>query len=1044
MRRTVFQFIAIGGMVLFFPFTQVFAQPAEKATIKGTVVDYSSGKPIQDANVFLANTMIGDATDSDGNFFIENIPLGSHELIVSFIGYEVKTYPLRFTTPIVRKFKIKLKQKVIDVPEIAVSADKIKDWQKNLKKFKKLFLGTSKNARQCEIGNAEVLDFIPEKGAQPFRAIAQAPLEIENKALGYRLTFILQTFEAKNTEVKYTGKALFEEIAEGGRQHKVQWVQNRIDTYRGSLRHFITSLYNNRHKQEGFLAYQLPVFPQGDEKVNRTEIKSKDLLKAGELSFEREFRLENFLEIIYTKEMEEEGFIEYRMSLDPSLINLDPETYRRETEPKNQRSLIALNTYSVIVDSTGLIDNPFGLTIWGYWSWERVADMLPLDYEAPFYTREMIAADANRDFYAEGLEKRKAGDWRAALETWERGQKSMALRGVDDPRIGIAYIELAAEKEAADKYELATGIYLWSLSESPVKKYKKELEEEIRMIQPLLTDAQLKEWQRDFKKGDRALYAKMKTFWIAKDPTPSTLLNERLIEHWQRIAYSRKNFKKSISTIYGTDDRGTVYVKYGRPDRQRTVTLGTNMAELHRWARPDLGEEMRVEVTTSQNQEQDMLGGGEEPQPIRALEITGINVQEIESRLRTEMAKYNYLPECEIWAYTNLDEKQDIIFVFGPEDGHGSFGLRNGIEELIPSRAFNTMNLQLLGGILPGGVLQMIYYTDIIAFDETFSRRYNTLEASWIRAYKNGKLAPEASVLKLHRTNFLAEDRFNPPYKYATPDQTEYRKTFRPIRLISSRARFLDENDKPYLLFTAIAFPQNLSQFRTDEMLNIEVTFDYALQYSLIVRDENLDEVQRVSTQPIASLDHTAVLKIDHTPQQYWYTLATEAFPKSSEEADQNPDRLPGIGQEQFGAIAPLKTNPKKLEISDLVIGVEPPADFDQSLLPFPIVPSTQIWKVDALKIYFEVYHLKLTETGQAQFSLELRVFKLNKKDNKYQRKEMTSSVFDFGATGSTAKETFGISIANLKKGEYELEVEVKDKNSGKKKSRKARFTVME
>lgn len=1042
MRRTLFQCIVAGGFSLLFTFSFIFAQPAEKATVKGKVVDYSSGAPIQDANVFLANTMIGDATDSDGNFLIKNIPLGSHELIVSFIGYEVRTYLLRFTTPTVKEFTIKLKQKVIDVPEIAVSAEEIKDWQKNLEKFKVLFLGTSKNAEQCEIANAEVLDFIPEKGAQPFQAIAQAPLEIENKALGYRLTFILQTFEAKNTEVKYTGKALFEEIAAGGRLNQVQWAQNRIDTYRGSLRHFITSLYSNHQKQEGFLAYLLPVFPQGDEKVNRTEIKSKDLFNSGELSFEREFRFENFLEIIYTKEMEEEGFIEYRISLDPSLINADPETYRRETEPKNQRSLIALNTYSVIVDSTGLIDNPLGLTIWGYWSWERIADMLPLDYEAPFYSREMIAADANRDFYTEGLERRKAGDWHAALEIWEQGQKSMALRGVDDPRIGIAYIELATEKDAADKYELATEIYLWSLSQSPVKKYKKDLEKEIRMIQPLLSDEQFKDWEKVLKKGDRALYSKIKTFWIAKDPTPSTLLNERLVEHWQRIAYSRKNFKKSISTVYRTDDRGTIYVKYGQPNRQRTVTLGTNMAELHRWARPDQGEEMRVADVTPEPET--TAEGGQAPQPIRTLEISGINAQEVESRLRTEMAKYNYLPECEIWAYSDLDEKQDIIFVFGPEDGHGSFGLRNGIEELIPSRAFNTMNLQLFGGILPGGVLQMIYYTDIIAFDETFSRRYNTLEQSWLRAYKNGNLAPKASEIKLYRTSFLSEDRFNAPYKYAPPDQTGYRKTLNSIRLVSSRARFLDEKDKPYFLFTAFSFPQNLSQFRTDEMLNIDITFDYALQYSLIVRDENLDEIQRISTEPMASLDHTGVLKIDHTPQQFWYTLATEAFPQSSAEADQNPDRLPGIGQEQFSAIAPLETDPEKLEISDLVIGVELPTDFDQSLLPFPIVPSTQIWKVDALKIYFEVYHLKPAETGQAQFSLEFRVFKLNKKDNKYEREEMTSSLFDFGATGSTAKETFGISIANLNKGEYELEVEVKDKNSGQKKSREARFTVME
>ncbi|MFQ5630486.1 MAG: carboxypeptidase-like regulatory domain-containing protein, partial [bacterium] len=952
-RRCYLYFLVFWGLIFIWSSTQLLAQPAEKATIKGKVADYSTGKPIQDANVFLANTMIGDATDKEGNFLIENVPLGSHELIISFIGYEVKKYPLRFSSATMKEFNVKLKPKVIDVPEIAVSAEEIKDWRKNLRKFEKLFLGTSSNAEHCRIINPEVLDFIPEKGSRSFRAIAQAPLEIENNALGYQLTFILESFEAKNAEVKYTGKTRFREITTGSRQDNMQWQQKRIDTYRGSLRHFITSLYNNRHKQEGFLAYQLPVFPQGEEKVNRTEIKSKNLLNTGELSFEREFHFGNFLEIIYTKEMEEEGYIDYRISLDPSLINADPDIYQREIEPKNQRSLITLNAFSVVVDSTGLIDNPFGLTTWGYWSWERIADILPLDYEAPFYTREMIAVDANRDFYKEGLEKKKSGDWKAALTTWELGKTSMTLRGKADPRIGIDYLELVTEKEAADKYELATDIYMWSFSDSPVKKHKKALEKEIEMIQPLLTDMQFKEWQTDLKKGKQALYAKIKTFWISKDPTPSTLLNERLIEHWQRIAYARKNFKKSISTVYRTDDRGTVYIKYGQPDRQQRITLGTNMAELHRWARPDFSQASRVEVTNQQSQaERDMTGDGEEAAQIRNIQVSGIDSEELESRLRNELAKFNYTPECEIWAYRELDEERDIIFVFGPERGHGSYGLRDGIEELIPSNAFNTMNLDFFGGILPGGVLQMMYYNDIIAFDETFSRRYDTLERSWIQAYKTGKLAPKASEIKLYRTSFLSEDRFNAPYKYAPTDQTGYRTTFSPIRLISSRARFLDENEKPYLLFVTFSFPQRLSQFSTDEMLNIDVTFDYALQYSVIVRDENLDEIQRISTESVASLDHTGILKVDHTPQQAWYTIAAEAFPRDASEADQNPDRLPGIGQEQFEAIAPLNADPKKLEISDLVIGVEPPLELDNSVLPFPVVPSTQIWKVDALKIY--------------------------------------------------------------------------------------------
>lgn len=1023
-----------------------FGQPQNSATVKGKVIDYQSGQPIQDANVFLANTMMGDASDAEGRFEIRNIPLGSHELVVSFIGYEVRKIPLRFTRPATREFTIRLEQKPIEAPEIAVSAEEMKDWQKSLDRFKELFLGTSENARACTIVNETALDFVPQKGSKPFRAYAAEPLIIENRALGYRLTFHLESFEARNTEVKYLGRARFEELTGASREEKARWEQNRIATYRGSLRHFLSALYNNRHKQEGFLAYQLPVFPQGNERVDRIEIHARDLFQSGELPFEKTFRFENFLEVIYTKEMEEDGYIAYRMSLDPSLMHLDPESYRKEAEPRNQTSLLAMNTYSLTVDSTGLIDNPFGLTLWGYWSWERVADLLPSDYEAPFYTQEALLVQANRDFYGEGLEHRKSGDWQAALATWEQGRTILDLLGRVDPRIGLAFIETVAENDAADKFELATDMYYWAFSGEIIAPFKEELEKEIAMLEPLLEPDQSKQWKNLLKKNDAALYRNIKEFWITRDPTPSSLLNERSIEHWQRIAYAREHFKKSISTVYGTDDRGLIYVRYGQPDRRLQLTLGINMAELHRWARPDFSEAQRVDVTSEQetNQERDMLGEGEEPARPRVISISGIDSQELESRLRNEIAKYNYAPECELWAYQGIDETRDIVFIFGPENGHGAYGLRDGIEEFIPGHAFNTSNIDFFGGILPGGVLQMMFYRDVAAFDVNFARRYALMEEEWLRAYQEGKLAPPPTAIKLFRSSFLSEDRFNAPSRYVARDRSGYRKFYRPIRLIASRARFLDEQDRPYITFVTFAFPQGLSRFRTDEMLNINVHFDYALRFTVIVRDENFDELQRVFAEPVQQLDHFGLLRLPHKSQQAFYTLAAEAFPRDAAEADAGPDRLPGIGQTHFEGLEPLNTDANQLEISDLVIGVAPPPDFDATLLPFPVVPSTTIWKADALKVYFEAYHLRLHENGKAQYSLDIRVFELNRNGGRYKRQEMISSIFDYQANGRTAKDTFGVSIANLDKGEYEIEIEVTDKLSGKKGRRSARFTVMD
>ncbi len=44
-------------------------------------------------------------------------------------------------------------------------------------------------------------------------------------------------------------------------------------------------------------------------------------------------------------------------------------------------SLIEMNGLSVTVFANGLTANPLGLWTYGYWSTQRAAEMLPIDYE---------------------------------------------------------------------------------------------------------------------------------------------------------------------------------------------------------------------------------------------------------------------------------------------------------------------------------------------------------------------------------------------------------------------------------------------------------------------------------------------------------------------------------------------------------------------------------------------------------------------------------------------------------------------------------------
>ena len=69
--------------------TQVTQQAQAVQTIRGQVCDVASGEPMAGVTVTVENGItMGTVSDADGNFVIENVPVGRHAVRATFIGYE--------------------------------------------------------------------------------------------------------------------------------------------------------------------------------------------------------------------------------------------------------------------------------------------------------------------------------------------------------------------------------------------------------------------------------------------------------------------------------------------------------------------------------------------------------------------------------------------------------------------------------------------------------------------------------------------------------------------------------------------------------------------------------------------------------------------------------------------------------------------------------------------------------------------------------------------------------------------------------------------
>jgi len=318
-------------------------------TIRGTVVDWETNAPLFGANIFLANTTKGAATDPDGTYFISNISPGKYELIVSMMGYSVETRQVQIRSADSLEIHFRLKIRVLSAPEIVVSAA---DQIKKLERFKSVFLGETQNASKCEILNPEILNFELKMDTLRLSANPAEPLKVINHALGLMAEVILlEFFAAEKNAFRCVIKPKFTYLTPQDKKQAKAWEKNRFKTYQGSLRHFLASLVASQTTEDGF----------------RIMFSDKPVMKRN--FFMRFQPIDYFEPIIF------EGLDEFSKILRFwSFLAVD---YCGEI------STLALRKNQLEFNSAGYVYNLGEMIIFGRWQEMRFAEALPFDYEPP-------------------------------------------------------------------------------------------------------------------------------------------------------------------------------------------------------------------------------------------------------------------------------------------------------------------------------------------------------------------------------------------------------------------------------------------------------------------------------------------------------------------------------------------------------------------------------------------------------------------------------------------------------------------------------------
>ncbi len=329
--------------------------------IYGKVTDEKTGAALANASVFCQNTTTGTISNGDGLFSMR-LANGGYDLVISYTGYE--TQVLRVSNSTKDTLLVQMKEAAKNLGEVAVTGSALvaDGWNKYGQFFLDNFIGTTANAAQCTIENKDSISFYFYKKRNKLKVKAKSEILITNLALGYKIHYQLDSFvNDYNTHISsYTGYPLFENLTGTAAQMET-WSKNRYKTYIGSRLHFMRSWYDSTLKEEGFQVETLNSAESDKGTVlDNPYNASIYTMDSGTV----DININGRIRVTYNGQVPDKNYL---------MQNHFP------LSAKVQVSALEIPS-GFSIEENGYFYEQSEITNLGYWSWKKVAELVPYDY----------------------------------------------------------------------------------------------------------------------------------------------------------------------------------------------------------------------------------------------------------------------------------------------------------------------------------------------------------------------------------------------------------------------------------------------------------------------------------------------------------------------------------------------------------------------------------------------------------------------------------------------------------------------------------------
>ena len=636
------------------------------------------------------------------------------------------------------------------------------------------------------------------------------------------------------------------------------------------------------------------------------------------------------------------------------------------------------------------------------------------------YSSFLYAQTTNEDHYEKGIELYHEGDLEEALQTWVDAFYQIKDTSLIDPRIGSTFIELVARNRMTSFYQAATEMYYWALSSTGEGEKEDFLRKEILKNEPIFDEYEFDDIEKLLKKDTHHAAKAILRKWESMDPTPGTRTNERLIEHWERIVYSKEYFTKADNTIFGTDDRAKLYIKYGRPELIFKGTLEHDTGVIY------------SSVATVADPSSDEV-----------------------KKLLEEILKSHYPAEYEVWIYPFLSNEGRLVKIFGEKNSTLSFQEIEVVSDFIPSFAFNkSKGYSTPGGTYtPGFFLLHSYLEQLSTFDSYFSGQFIELNQilsfptegmTTVKFYTDGGWVfpfVRKEEAEMHRISMDAPT-----------SESTYFKSLDEIDVDVREYGYYDEEGEPFTFYVMNSYPlSRMLDFMSKQ--EREDLKDYSLNHSVSLINENLSGFQKMKDNPelpflSKSMAHPAqsIFKVSSRFNYEKLSFSIQLYDKleSNEPGDSLlPKSLLATGK--FDINETKKPKPvNEFDLSDVMLGYQFDEANFQDEIPFLIAIDDKIPDFSNLFIHFQAVNLSLNTEQISNLSIELSVEEKKRGLGIFRRSKKNSVTANYQGSSSQIRESLEFELVDREAGKYELTIKFTDKNSGISKLKKLPFELVD